>query len=102
MRLILLALCMLGAVGVFAAILSATWRSHRIAAPSKSSDRSVATELMWAAIPCLMIVAAATPAVIGVARSNVGDLPAPYASPLSTCGALTNCPVRMPCPIPPR
>jgi hypothetical protein len=28
-----------------------------------------------------MSVAAATPAVIGVARSNVGDLRAPYASP---------------------
>ena len=66
MRLAILTMCMLVAAGVFATMFLAIWRSHRDASHARSSRQSLWLELVWAAIPCLMIVAAATPAVIAV------------------------------------
>jgi heme/copper-type cytochrome/quinol oxidase subunit 2 len=66
MRLSILILCALVAAGVFAVMFFALWRSHRRASPAACSRQSLAMELVWAAIPCLMIVAAAIPAVIAI------------------------------------
>jgi heme/copper-type cytochrome/quinol oxidase subunit 2 len=73
MRLVILILCALIAAGVFAVMLFAIWRSHHRASPAASSRQSLAMELVWAAIPCLMIVAAAFPAVIVIAAGSAGD-----------------------------
>ena len=64
MRLVILIVCALVAVGVFATMFVAIWSSHRAASPSR---QSLAVELVWAAIPCLMIIVAAIPAVIAIA-----------------------------------
>ncbi len=66
MRLAILTMCILVAAGVFATMLLAIWSSGRDASRSPSLRQSVAAELVWAAIPCLMIAAAAIPAVIAV------------------------------------
>ena len=73
MRLIILMACVLVAAGVFTAMFFAIWSSHRAASQAASSRHSLATELVWAAIPCLMIVAAAYPAVMAVTASSPGD-----------------------------
>jgi heme/copper-type cytochrome/quinol oxidase subunit 2 len=73
MRLIILTLCALVAVGVFATMFLSIWSSRREGAPRPSARQHVAAELVWAAIPCLMIAAAAIPAVIAVATSSPGD-----------------------------
>jgi heme/copper-type cytochrome/quinol oxidase subunit 2 len=70
MRLIILTLCALVAVGVFATMFLSIWGSHRSGARQPSTRQNVAAELVWAAIPCLMIVAAAIPAVIAIAASS--------------------------------
>jgi heme/copper-type cytochrome/quinol oxidase subunit 2 len=72
MRLIILTLCGLVAVGVFATMFLSIWSSRRGGA-QRSARQHVAAELVWAAIPCLMIVAAAIPAVIAIATSSPGD-----------------------------
>ena len=79
MRLVLLMVCMLVAAGVFAVILFQTWSSHRAAALPTSLPRSLAAELLWAAVPCLMLVAAATPAVIAIVKANASNARAPNA-----------------------
>ncbi len=73
MRLIVLILCVLVAVGVFATMFLAIWSSRGADLRQPSARQHVAAELVWAAIPCLMIVAAAIPAVIAVATSSPGD-----------------------------
>ena len=61
MHAVILALCMVAA-GVFAAMFRAVVSYRRTAKP-RCSHRSAAVELMWAAIPCLMLIACAAPAV---------------------------------------
>jgi heme/copper-type cytochrome/quinol oxidase subunit 2 len=73
MRLLILTLCALVAVGVFATTFLSIWSSRRGVARQHSARQNVAAELVWAAIPCLMIVAAAIPAVIAIATSSPGD-----------------------------
>jgi heme/copper-type cytochrome/quinol oxidase subunit 2 len=73
MRLSILILCALIAAGVFAVMFLAIWRSRRRASPAAGPRQSLAMELMWAAIPCLTIVAAAFPAIIANAAGNAGD-----------------------------
>jgi len=72
-RLTILILCALIAAGVFAVMFFALWRSHRRASPGACFRQSFATELMWAAIPCLMILAAASPAVIAIATGSAPE-----------------------------
>jgi len=67
MRLVILMVCALVAAGVFATMFLAIWSSHRAAPPAPAFRQSLASELVWAAIPCLMIVVAAIPAVIAIA-----------------------------------
>ena len=72
MRLIILIVCALVASGVFAQMFFAIWNSRR-EVRSASSRRSVAMEFVWTTIPCLMIVAAASPAAIAIAGAGAGD-----------------------------
>jgi heme/copper-type cytochrome/quinol oxidase subunit 2 len=65
MRLAVLLGCVLIAAGVFAVMLVALWRSNRAAL-----HRGFMVELIWATIPCLILVAAATPAAIAVVNQG--------------------------------
>jgi heme/copper-type cytochrome/quinol oxidase subunit 2 len=67
MRVVILGLCTLLAGGVFIAILLSTWSSRRSADRAPEFRQAMVTELLWAAIPCLMVIAAAIPAAIAIA-----------------------------------
>lgn len=74
MRLVVIGMCALVAAGVFAAMLVSIWATrHRDDAHPHALRQSVAIELVWAAIPCLMILAAAVPAVIAIVAAHTGD-----------------------------
>ena len=73
MRFAILTLCALVALGVFATMFAAIWSSRRDGSDARSARQHLAMELVWAAIPCLMIVAAAIPAVIAIAAPSAGD-----------------------------
>ena len=73
MRLVILGMCALVAAGVFAAMFVSIWSTRRGPAASTAVRQSFATELVWAAIPCLMMLAAAIPAVIAIASAHSGD-----------------------------
>ena len=76
MRLLIRILCVLVAAGVFATMFLSIWSSRHGGAHDGTARQSVAAELVWAAIPCLMIMAAAIPAVMAVAASSPGEPPA--------------------------
>ena len=76
MRLLIMILCVLVAGGVFATMFLSIWSSRRGGAHDGAARQSVAAELVWAAIPCLMIVAAAIPAIMAVAATSPGEPPA--------------------------
>jgi protoheme IX farnesyltransferase len=73
MRLVILGLCALVAAGVFAAMFLAIWSTRRARAVPTAFRQSFATELVWAAIPCLMILAAAIPAVIAIVSAHTRE-----------------------------
>ncbi len=74
MRLVILGMCALVATGVFAAMFVSIWSTrHRDDAHPPALRQSVAMELVWAAIPCLMILAAAVPAVIAIVSAHTSD-----------------------------
>jgi cytochrome c oxidase subunit II len=74
MRLVVMALCVLVTAGVFAAMFASIWSTRRDTAPAPTAWRqSLAMELVWAAIPCLMILAAAVPAVIAIVSAHTSD-----------------------------
>jgi heme/copper-type cytochrome/quinol oxidase subunit 2 len=66
-------MCGLLAAGVFAAMFVSIWSTRRAPAASTALRQSFATELVWAAIPCLMMLAAAIPAVIAIASADTGN-----------------------------
>jgi cytochrome c oxidase subunit II len=70
MRLAILTMGTVLAAGVFAAMFLAIWSSRRDSSRAPSFHQTLAVELVWAAIPCLMIVAAAIPAVIAIAQNR--------------------------------
>jgi cytochrome c oxidase subunit II len=70
MRLAILTMGTLLAAGVFAAMFLAIWSSRRDGSRAPSFHQTLAVELVWAAIPCLMMVAAAIPAVIAIAHNR--------------------------------
>jgi heme/copper-type cytochrome/quinol oxidase subunit 2 len=72
MRLAILTMCILVAAGVFATMFLAIWSSRRDGLRPPSFRQNLAAELVWAAIPCLMILAAAIPAVIAIS-SQAGE-----------------------------
>ena len=65
MRVVVLRICFLIVTAVFVAMFFAIFSARRSATPTASSPQSLIAELVWAAVPCLMILAAATPAVMG-------------------------------------
>ena len=83
MRLLMMILCVLVAVGVFATMFLSIW-SSRHGGGASAARQSVAAELVWAAIPCLMIVAAAIPAITAVATSSSDNSPVFSGSSLDT------------------
>jgi heme/copper-type cytochrome/quinol oxidase subunit 2 len=72
MRLAILTMCMLVAAGVFATMFLALWSSRRDGLRPPCFRQGRAAELVWTAIPCLMILAAAIPAAIAI-YSQAGD-----------------------------
>jgi heme/copper-type cytochrome/quinol oxidase subunit 2 len=73
MRLVILGMCALVAAGVFAAMFLAIWSTRPTPEDSTAFRQSRATELVWAAIPGIMMLAAAIPAVIAIASAPTGD-----------------------------
>jgi len=73
MRLVVMGMCALIAAGVFAAMFVSIWSTRRAPAAPTALRQSLAAELVWAAIPCLMMLAAAVPAVIAIVSAHTGD-----------------------------
>lgn len=65
MQLLILALCALLVTGVAATTVVALW-STRESAARRASRQSLGVELVWTAIPCLMLLAAVIPAVLAI------------------------------------
>jgi len=72
MRLAILTMCILVAAGVFATMLLAIWSTRRDGLRPPSFRQTLAAEIVWTAIPCLMILAAAIPAVTAI-YTQAGD-----------------------------
>ena len=72
MRLVILGMCSLVAAGVFAAMFLAIWSTRRTAAAPTILRQGFVSELVWAAIPCLMVLAAAIPAAIAIVSRHTG------------------------------
>jgi heme/copper-type cytochrome/quinol oxidase subunit 2 len=62
MRVIILGLCAIFVVGVFVAMFVSIWSTRRGSEACLHSRQSLGVELVWAAIPCLMLLSAAIPA----------------------------------------
>ena len=73
MRLVILGMCALLAIGVFTAMFVSIWSTRPAPAAPPAFRQSVVRELVWAAIPCLMMLAAAIPAVIAIVSGQTGD-----------------------------
>lgn len=59
---IIVTMCVFLATGVFGAIALSLWGTCSSSNRAPSRRQGIATEFVWALIPCLMIVAAAIPA----------------------------------------
>ena len=70
MRFVILGMCALVAAGVFAAMFVSVWSTRRAPTAATAFRQSFARELVWTAIPCLMMLAAAIPAVIAIASEH--------------------------------
>ncbi len=84
MQLMVLAVCALVVNAAFVAMFLANIKAVRARAPPEALRRSIAKELFWAAIPWLILVAAATPAVRSVLTApkavvSVSSFPRPPA-----------------------
>ena len=65
-RLVMLGMCALLAAGVFSTMFLSIWSTRRAPAAEDTLPQHLAAELVWAAIPCLIVLAAAIPAVIAI------------------------------------
>ena len=72
MRVVVLTMCALVAAGVFTAMFIAIWSSRRDPSRPQTFAPSLASELVWLAIPCLMMLGAAIPAVIAILSATTG------------------------------
>jgi heme/copper-type cytochrome/quinol oxidase subunit 2 len=72
MQLVILGMCSVVGAGVFAAMFLAIWSTRRATPSSSAFGQSFASELVWAAIPCLMLLAAAIPMVMAIAQARSG------------------------------
>jgi heme/copper-type cytochrome/quinol oxidase subunit 2 len=73
MRLVILGMCSVVTIGVFVAMFLSIWSTRGAADRAAAFVQSAASELVWAAIPCLMILAAAIPAVMAIVSGRAGD-----------------------------
>jgi len=71
MRMLILGLCALVAGGVFATMAVSLWSTRR-AGDGPHLHRSAVGEFVWLAIPCLMVLAAAIPAVMAILAAPAG------------------------------
>jgi heme/copper-type cytochrome/quinol oxidase subunit 2 len=72
MRFTLLGVCALFGAGVFASVFLAICRAHAASDAPSRVRRGLARELLWAAIPCLTVIAAVTPAAIKILLAESG------------------------------
>ncbi|MGO9804342.1 MAG: hypothetical protein ACLPTM_11000 [Steroidobacteraceae bacterium] len=70
MRGVVFGMCALAAAGVFATMFLAIWSSRRASDEEQNLHQSVVSEFVWAAIPCLMLIAAAISAAIAIIASR--------------------------------
>ena len=70
MRVVVFGICTLFAGGVFIAILLSIWSSRRGADRAPDFRQGMVAELVWAAIPCLIVIAAAIPAAMVIAAAR--------------------------------
>lgn len=70
MRVVMLGVCALLAAGVFATMFVTICRSHAVSDVPPGVRRRLTIELVWAAIPCLLVVAAFVPAVVKVLEES--------------------------------
>jgi heme/copper-type cytochrome/quinol oxidase subunit 2 len=63
-------MCAVFAAGVFIAMFIAILNTRHSAGWLPAFRQSLAAELVWAAIPCLMVLAAAIPAVIAIVSAH--------------------------------
>jgi heme/copper-type cytochrome/quinol oxidase subunit 2 len=73
MRLVVMGMCALVTAGVFSAMFVSIWSTRRAPASSTAFRQGFATEVVWVAIPCLIMLAAAIPAVIAIVSAHTGD-----------------------------
>jgi len=66
MRVFVFALCALFTLGIFVTMLLSIWSTRDRREAQLLARQSLVGELVWAAIPCLMIVAAAIPAGVAI------------------------------------
>jgi heme/copper-type cytochrome/quinol oxidase subunit 2 len=66
MRITMPGICALLAAGVFVAMFLSICQAQRRTEALAGASRGLAMELLWAAIPCLMVVAAVIPAAIKI------------------------------------
>jgi heme/copper-type cytochrome/quinol oxidase subunit 2 len=66
MRVIILGMCALLAAGVLGTMLLSVWSSRRTVDRTPDFRQGIVAELVWAVIPCLMVIAAAIPAAIAI------------------------------------
>ena len=66
MRVIVFVLCALFTLGIFVTMLVSIWSTRDRGGTQLRHGQSLAGELVWAAIPCLMIIAAAIPAGVAI------------------------------------
>jgi heme/copper-type cytochrome/quinol oxidase subunit 2 len=70
MRIVIFGMCVVVAVGVFATMFLAILSTRCSGEANDSFRQSAFTEIVWALIPCLMVVAAAVPAAIAIVSSH--------------------------------
>lgn len=87
MRVIIFGLCALFVLGIFVTMFVSIWSTSRQRGPRLHLRHSLAAEMVWAAIPCLMLVGAAIPAALviltppAVPPPEAGPVPAPAQEP---------------------
>ena len=70
MRAVMFGVCSLLSVGVFAAMFLSICRAHDAGDAPLGVRSALTIELLWAAIPCLMVVAAVVPAAVKILEDS--------------------------------
>jgi heme/copper-type cytochrome/quinol oxidase subunit 2 len=68
MTTVILGLFMFVAIGLFVAMLVTACLTHRSRPQTQVPSHSLVVELAWSVVPWLILIAAVTPAVIGIVR----------------------------------